>query len=75
MVAPYKPQEDCASVSDSPTSIKACSDRAPLLNGDKSETKKNGISLNYFNLKYFNLNFSDMFIIFVFINRFNDLVG
>ncbi|XP_008183401.1 activated Cdc42 kinase-like isoform X3 [Acyrthosiphon pisum] len=41
VVAPYKPQEDCASVSDSPTSIKACSDRAPLLNGDKSESKKN----------------------------------
>ncbi|VVC45669.1 Hypothetical protein CINCED_3A018950 [Cinara cedri] len=41
VVAPYKPQEDCASVSDSPTSIKACSDRAPLLNGDKSENKKN----------------------------------
>ncbi|XP_025423425.1 activated Cdc42 kinase-like isoform X3 [Sipha flava] len=41
VVAPYKPHEDCASVSDSPTSIKACSDRAPLLNGDKSESKKN----------------------------------
>lgn len=48
MVAPYKPQEDCASVSDSPTSIKACSDRAPLLNGDKSESKKNGITLTYY---------------------------
>lgn len=45
VVAPYKPQEDCTSVSDSPTSIKACSDRAPLLNGDKSENKKNGIYL------------------------------
>lgn len=45
MVAPYKPQEDCASVSDSPTSTKACSDRAPLLNGNKCESKKNGIYL------------------------------
>ncbi|XP_050428034.1 activated Cdc42 kinase-like isoform X2 [Adelges cooleyi] len=43
VVAPYKPQEDCASVSDSPTSIKACSDRAPLLNGNKSENKKNDL--------------------------------
>lgn len=56
MVTPYKPQEDCASVSDSPTSIKACSDRAPLLIGDKSEGKKNGICLVYYNI-YFNITF------------------
>ncbi|XP_050536489.1 activated Cdc42 kinase-like isoform X2 [Daktulosphaira vitifoliae] len=44
VVTPYKPQEDCASVSDSPNSIKTFSDRAPLLNSNKTDTKKNDLS-------------------------------
>lgn len=69
MVAPYKPQEDCASVSDSPTSIKACSDRAPLLNGDKSENKKNGISLYYYYLCFY------LVYLLLLFSRFNNVVG
>lgn len=70
MVAPYKPQEDCASVSDSPTSIKACSDRAPLLNGNKSESKKNGNELLLLLLTNYNIS---NILLLICINRFNHM--
>jgi len=70
VVAPYKPQEDCASVSDSPTSIKACSDRAPLLNGNKSESKKNGNELLLLLLTNYNIS---NILLLICINRFNHM--